>query len=707
MKTIAESANQFWILLFITQSFCLSPSSYTAVGEEGAQPVRAEVNGVPVFGYGSTYVLGQPPDLVPALETLQEGNNAPVEKIRLKKSSEITENHMGANPARLPRTEKMDRWQAPLVAIHLIDDDTSTYWSSRGQVRPDVQPEWIRLDLPHETVIQSVNFVRRYHPGAVNDDTIEDPEQRRGMLNGNGLPRKMEIRLSQDGWHWETVYETDWLKIGSDENTVLEFSFEPRPAKQIWIVGEVFPMVDLFIYQPAYAFSLAEVQAINNEGNNVALTTRGTGIQVSSVADAYADSRYIHDDLWATAWDLGFKWMRVSAWDSVLQWSYVEREKKGEYYIDPVADQAITEAVNHGINVILALAYSNWLYTEHEGRPYSQDKRSPWQLGLHDFTDIGEKPPLPDETPERMQAWLNWVQEMVAHFKDRIDIYYIWNEPYAGGNYGFNNDAPRFTEFFKKTSAAIKKIQPNAKLSWPTATYDFFDACVEAGIGPYIEFGGLSPRDEATREKWESLGYTPQRNIYWEFWSPAPYPPAPEHRNPWPGQPPQSEIKKAKHTAQSVVGTLSGGTSILITEWFNTYNPIFDVGLFRNTFSAWPFSPTQPQPAYYVYRNLATLMDGAEPAPLNVQASEGINIWTFKRFGKPFVGFSASGTGEDLPPAKVVDVQFSGISAKSAIAFDSMNGVKQTLKLRVNNGNTVIEGLRLHDWPMMVELQGE
>ena len=47
-------------------------------------------------------------------------------------------------------------------------------------------------------------------------------------------------------------------------------------------------MVDLFIYQPAYAFSLAEVQVIDEDGDNVAPATRGTGITVSSVADAYA-----------------------------------------------------------------------------------------------------------------------------------------------------------------------------------------------------------------------------------------------------------------------------------------------------------------------------------------------------------------------------------------------------------------------------------
>ena len=692
----------FWLIAGLWISTAVSEQVTAAVGEGRNQPIRARVDGVPVYSYGSTYILGQPPDLTKT-GPLQQGNNRPLAKIRLKKSWEIRENHMGANPPRLPRTEMMDRWQAPLVPIHLIDNDPDTYWSSRGQVRPDVQPEWIRLDLPHETVIHSVNFLRRYHPGAVNDNHTTDTELRRS-INGDGLPRRLEIRTSRDGWHWDTVYETDWVKIRDDNHTLLEFPFEPRPVKQIWIVGEVFPMVDLFIYQPAYAFSLAEVEVIDEDGDNVAPATRGTGITVSSVSDAYADSRYIHDDLWATAWDMGLKWMRVAAWDSVLQWSYVERERKGEYHIDPVADQAITDAVNNGIHVILSLAYSNWLYSDEGGRPYRKDNREPWQLGLHDFTDIGEKAPLPDATPERMEAWLRWVRFMADHFRDRIDIYYIWNEPYAAPNYGFA-DAGRFTEFFKKTLDVIQEADPEAKLSWPTATYEFFDACVEAGIGPYIEFGGVQPKDEKTRKHWEALGYRSTKSAYWEFWSPAPYPSVPEMRNPWPGSPPQTELQKAKHTALTCVGTIAGGNLILVTEWFNTYNPIFDVGLFRNTFSSWPFSPTQPQPAYYVFRNMATLLDGTELASIKLQVSGNASAISLRRDGKPFVALWVGGTGEDLHPGTLVDVTFPEIAAKNARAYDSLNGVYQDLNMNTVAGTTVIENLILYDWPIFVELQ--
>src|SRR5690349_921239 len=111
------------VVISMLTAFAAMLPAHAAIGEGRQQPIRAIVNGVPIMGYGTTYVDSQPPDLVPAEKTLQAGNENPVDKMHLKKSWEIKENHMGANPPNLPRTDLMDRWQAPLIPIHLIDND--------------------------------------------------------------------------------------------------------------------------------------------------------------------------------------------------------------------------------------------------------------------------------------------------------------------------------------------------------------------------------------------------------------------------------------------------------------------------------------------------------------------------------------------------------------------------------------------------------
>ena len=114
-------------------------------------PVRqATCEGVPIDRYGYAWVLGEAPDLVdPA--PMQEGNEAPMRKVHPKKAAEIGMNRLGATTTRMPRTPEND--YLPLEAIHLIDGNLQTCWCSRSQSQPDVEPVWIRLDLPVERVI--------------------------------------------------------------------------------------------------------------------------------------------------------------------------------------------------------------------------------------------------------------------------------------------------------------------------------------------------------------------------------------------------------------------------------------------------------------------------------------------------------------------------------------------------------------------------
>src|SRR5262245_6440447 len=76
-----------------------SVSVHARPGEGREQPMRATVDGAPVYSFGSTYVLGIPPDIT-KVDTLQRGNTKALEKIRLKKSWEIKKGWLGGNPPR-------------------------------------------------------------------------------------------------------------------------------------------------------------------------------------------------------------------------------------------------------------------------------------------------------------------------------------------------------------------------------------------------------------------------------------------------------------------------------------------------------------------------------------------------------------------------------------------------------------------------------
>ena len=127
------------------------------------QPViQGYCNGIPIYRFGFTWVLGEAPDLIDATP-LQVGNDAPHVKVHPKKSTEISSNRLGVTTSRMPRTPEND--YLPLEAIHLIDGSLETCWSSRTQSQTDVEPVWIRLDLPVERVISQVVLRKRAPSG--------------------------------------------------------------------------------------------------------------------------------------------------------------------------------------------------------------------------------------------------------------------------------------------------------------------------------------------------------------------------------------------------------------------------------------------------------------------------------------------------------------------------------------------------------------
>src|SRR5262249_27910685 len=154
---------------------------------------------------------------------MQEDNSNPCVKIRPKKSWEIKWNLLGSNTSQHPRAPDNDFQN--FSPVHLIDGDPDTAWCSFGSIKPDVHPEWIRIDLPIESTVASVGLVQsnKYYPGS---------------NFGCSLPRELTIKLSRDAWRWETVYESKDVDVDAPER--LELKFKPRRAKQIWISGNNF-----------------------------------------------------------------------------------------------------------------------------------------------------------------------------------------------------------------------------------------------------------------------------------------------------------------------------------------------------------------------------------------------------------------------------------------------------------------------------------
>jgi len=427
-------------LLFVTASNTLchgQSADRTGPRIEDYATIEAYVGDVPVYAFGYTYVYGVSPDLLPGV-VMQDANGHPITKVKPKKSWEIESNLCGSTPAREPKTAWND--DQPLLPIHLIDGDPETAWSSRGGTAPDIRPEWIRIDLPAEATVASVALV-------CSKTGPNSQYARPGMLPniGKSLPKKLTIKLSRDGKQWDTVYKN--AEFSGPDSGPTRIAFEPRRAKMIWVRGQHFARVGGW----GHAFSIGELEVHDAAGNNLALVSRGAGVQVSTTYYGYGMDRFTQEMLWPIQYDLGFKWTRVGYDMGMYLWSYVEREK-GKLRIDAQADAAVTEAHRNGVNVILCLDKANWLYRD---PPRKTDwKRARTREMMETYYD---EQGWPHESDALLAGYLRYVDYMVRHFTGRVAYYEICNE---WRKIGFEN----YMKIARATIPVIRKADPNAKI---------------------------------------------------------------------------------------------------------------------------------------------------------------------------------------------------------------------------------------------------
>ena len=672
--------------------------------------VEGYCEGVPVYAFGYTYIYGVSPTLIPNVNW-QRGNNARPTKVIPKKSWEIKSNKLGSTPAREPKTAPND--DQPLLCVHLIDGDPETCWCSRGQVQSDVEEAWIRIDLPRASRVNSIALVPS-EKGMRASPAIF-PSMRRNKAVGQALPQMLTVKVSCDGRHWESVYENRELAPPEGMKPI-EISFEPRLVKQLHVVGRGFPEVQNF----GHCFSIAGVEIRDEKGENLALHSRGAGVTVSSTHLGYGMDRFTQDMLWPIQYDLGFKWSRVGYDMSAFQWAYVEREK-GKLAVDPKADAAVSEAVSNGMNVVMVLDKGNWLYAP---TPRRLDRTRELVETYYNW------PPTPTESKDYFKAWLRYIRFMVKHFKDRVEYFEIWNEwnPYT------TEEARKFCELAKPTIEVIREEHPRAKIipASPGFFPEFIEGYLREGLGPMIDviawhpWYQADPSDKAFRsypedvvalkKMAESYGFKGEYMATEWSWF-APYPPSHIDKLHI------TEMQKAKYAARLTVTHVALEITSFWNETFQTHMTNRDVSLLRNTFSADPISPTQPQPIYYVLRTLSTLLENVKPASMDVRFSfpsrsadlqvcpngDGEVEWYSFRRGRNEVLLAAwipgTAAGDESDSQEILtDIVLENDAYETATAYDVLNGTSQPLKVSHRAGKTVLRGMKIRDWPVVIGL---
>lgn len=659
--------------------------------------IVGRAGGTPIYQIGQTFIYAVSPDFEKDF-SVQQGNTLPRAKIRPKKSWELKENRLGTSAPRVPRTLMMDF--QPYQWFHLIDGDPNTYWCSHALNFRDQEQAWVRIDLPVATPLKEVRIVAR--------------------KDGMGIPGELTIKFSSDLVRWDTVYHTDNQNSPGPGGTLRLPVNYTDPVRAIWILANRMSLIKGWWYaREQYAFSISEVEAIDASGDNVALLARGAGATVSSTY--YGDGLTAEEQnlYWPIHYDLGDKWVRVNYWESVFQWCYVEPNEKGKYYIDPRADQAITDTVKHGANIIMALDYGNWLYDSETPRRNYTTRDWVEQHGQRLAS-------LPTASPEALRGYVNYVRFMVRHFRDRVKYFEIWNEENGGRsvNYGWGSspqDAHEYMTLVKAVVSVIREEGPQCKIllgstgGFGRSQVDFLKACLDEGAGRLVDAIGLHPfydtdlgsdyytsypqRFRELRAYAEARGFKGKYLATENNWSIFPIL---GHSYAHGG-----EMRQAKSILRTFVSNLGLGIYTFYCETWNTSFP-WDLGLFRVTFASNPLSTVMPVGGYYAFRTLATVMEEAEAAEVQVRFQSrqaDFESYGFRKPGEIMVSVALAGSVMDGPaPRRRTTITIKDQRAKNVTLIDLLNGFSQGLNWKQHSNDIVIPALNVPDYPVLIRI---
>ena len=372
----------------------------------------------------------------------------------------------------------------------------------------------------------------------------------------------------------------------------------------------------------------------------------------------------------------GLKWMRLSI--DVFDWIEVEDiGTYSEHYIHPEQDRAITALKDNGINTLYTIVYWDEEIQVEEG--YSRFK-----------------------TEEEIQRYLDYVQFIVHHFKDRIEYYSLLNEPNIGEGTQQYVKVEDHINLIRRTIPVIREEYPEAKIVVGEVTpftepgvREYFFEILRSDVMPLVDGvvwhpgAGTSPEYMADyyydypnlvqeiKDVAFSNGFNGEylaTEMHWrtsESLHPSEYD---EY----------SKTSAAKYLARGIVTHLSTTSYAGIAECLEC------------------------QPKMNVIQSLSNMMAGAKPTDLPIQIqSEATNIKSHSfslSNGDKLIALWTDGIAVDDDPGVKATLTIPNFSAETVMGIDVLKAYQQSIKTSNEDGNLVIQDLIVRDYPLILHI---
>ena len=375
--------------------------------------------------------------------------------------------------------------------------------------------------------------------------------------------------------------------------------------------------------------------------------------------------------------EMGFKRFRFTI--NELDSNRVDLSKP-EFSVDPSQDEFVTALADNGIKLTYVLSFWDIAYISKDGKIPNPRFR----------------------TEDEIKRYLEYVQFIVGHFKDRIEYYEIWNEPNMTRPPQWI-EAQDYINLVRRAVPVICQEYPAAKIvvGGTTSLIDadsqtYLFKILRSDIMPLVDviswhpMYGSSPeydwhrqyyykypslvqkiKDEASAHGFE--GEYEADEIHW------PTPAQPES-----GWPTHSNIQSIKYLTRSIL--MHRGMDVIVTQ-------LLLVG---------------SKQLHSTNSYLSTIMAGAEPTGLPVEIQcEATHITSYSFTlpnGDKLVALWNDDVAVDYDPGTLSVVIIPAYAGWKATGVDVLNGFEQKLISTSEASNLVIRDFLLKDYPIIIRL---
>ena len=405
-------------------------------------------------------------------------------------------------------------------------------------------------------------------------------------------------------------------------------------------------------------------------------------------------------DLWdnyrnpGLVYELGFKWMRISAVYDPLNWQRVV-QIPGRFVVDPAVDELITEYSNNGISIVL-------------------------NLGVGSGPDGGAGN-LANERPDRtrfkreddIRRYCDFARFMVEHFEGRVHYYEIWNEPNSDAPWG-GIDIEDYVNLVRHVAPVIREANPDARIvvgalsgvwSYPFPGYGPYSRCayeleqflplVASDVIAMVDviswhpFYGTRPDDPYYQHYAELVsrikdsavthgfdGEFLAEEVMWKR---------------------QAETDEASMPVSPHVAAVYYARSVLVHRSLNVVV----------TSNLWNIE-ARTEPIHTTFTSLCTVMAGCEatkmPAEITIDC-EPVAYCAFRYpNGDRIFAVWSDGVAQDDDLGVMATITFPGIAVGTVSGIDVLNGFEQEVVFETDGGSIVIRDLLVKEYPILIRL---